>query len=110
MLKRLLAEDGVVAVAQFRDDGQLVEGYGMGDDALMQKLAKFAHDYKRMIQGNADQLAMFTQMAGWTPPGAWLVKGSVWAVCGLSNVVCVVDLRKTGLNSIMQGLKEAASW
>jgi hypothetical protein len=24
--------------------------------------------------------------------------------------VCVVDLRETGLNVIMQGLKEAASW
>ena len=110
MLKRLLAEDGVMAVAHFRDDGQLVEGYGMGDEAMLQKLAKFAHDYKRMIQGNADQLAMFTQMAGWTPPGAWLVKGPVWAVCGLSNLVCVVDLRETGLNTIMQGLQEAASW
>ncbi len=110
MLKRLLAEDGVMAVCQFRDDGELVEGYGMGDEAMLQRLAHFAHDYKRLVQGNADQLAMFTQMSGWTPPGAWLVKGPVWAVCGLSNLVCVVDLRETGLNTIMQGLQDAASW
>ena len=99
-----------MAVAHFRDDGQLVEAYGMGDESMLATLAKFAHDYKRMVQGNADQLAMFTQMPGWTPPSGWIVKGPDLAVCGFSNYVCVVDLRETGLNAIMQGLKEAASW
>jgi len=110
MLKQLLAEDGIMAVCQFRDDGALVEGYGVLDDAMLPKLAKFAHDYKRMVQGNADQLAMFTQLGGWTPPGGWLVRGSIWAVCGVSNLVCVVDQRETGLNSVMQQLQEAAHW
>jgi roadblock/LC7 domain-containing protein len=110
MIKNLLAEDGVMAVCQFRDDGALVEGYGVLDDAMLPKLAKFAHDYKRMVQGNADQLAMFTQMPGWTPPGGWLVKGKIWAVCGVSNLVCVIDLRETSLNPIMQALHEAANW
>jgi len=110
MLKQLMAEDGVMAVCQFRDDGVLVEGFGMLDDELLPKLAKFAHDYKRMIQGNADQLAMFTQMSGWTPPGGWLVRGATWSVCGVSNLVCVIDLRETGLNSIMKAMHEAASW
>ena len=64
MIKNLLAEDGVMAICQFRDDGALVEGYGVIDDAMLPKLAKFAYDYKRMTQGNADQLAMFTQMPG----------------------------------------------
>ncbi len=109
MLKRVMAEDGVMAVCQFRDDGELVEGYGGGDDMLHQ-LAKFAHDYKRMVQGNADQLAMFTQMRGWTPPTGWLVKGPQFAVCGYSNLVCVVDLRETGFNTIVQTLKDAANW
>jgi len=110
MLKQLLAEDGVMAICQFRDDGALVEGYGMLDDSMLPMLAKFAHDYKRMVQGNADQLAMFTQMSGWTPPGGWLVRGSIWSVCGVSNLVCVIDLRETGLNNIMQALHEASNW
>ena len=110
MIKNLLAEDGVMAICQFRDDGALVEGYGVIDDAMLPKLAKFAYDYKRMTQGNADQLAMFTQMPGWTPPGGWLVKGKIWAVCGVSNLVCVIDLRETSLNPIMQALHEAANW
>lgn len=110
MLKQLLAEDGVMAICQFRDDGILVEGYGVFGDEMLPKLAKFAHDYKRMVQGNADQLAMFTQMNGWTPPGGWLVRGAKWAVCGVSNLVCVVDLTETGLNSIMQALHEASRW
>lgn len=110
MLKRLLALDGVMAVCHFRDDGQLVEGYGMGDEAMLSRLAMFAHDYKRMVQGNADQLAMFTQMNGWTPPGGWIVRGQVLCVCSIANLVCVVDQRETGLNPVMDALKEAASW
>lgn len=110
MLKQLLALDGVMAVCQFRDDGQLVEGYGMGDESMLTRLAKFAHDYKRMVQGNADQLAMFTQMNGWTPPGGWIVRGETWCVCSVANVVCVVDHRETGLNPVMEALREAASW
>jgi len=110
MLKQLLAEDGVMAICQFRDDGALVEGYGLIDEALLPRLAKFAHDYKRMVQGNADQLAMFTQMNGWTPPGGWLVRGSKWAVCSVSNLVCVVDLSETSLNPVMKALHEASHW
>jgi hypothetical protein len=48
----------------------------MGRDD-MARLAQFAHDYRRMIQGNADQLAMFTGMRGWTPPHGWIARGAV---------------------------------
>jgi roadblock/LC7 domain-containing protein len=110
MLKRLLALDGVMAVCQFRDDGQLVQGYGMGGDEMLGRLAKFALDYKRMVQGNADQLAMFTQMSGWTPPGGWIVRGQQMSVCSIANIACVIDMRETTLNTIMAALKDAASW
>lgn len=108
MMKRLLAVDGVMVVCQFRDDGALVEGYGMGDDAMLVKLAKFAHDYKRMVQGNADQLAMFTQMAGWTPPGGWVVHGPQTSVCSVANLVCVIDNRQASLNEVMNQLRDEA--
>jgi len=110
MLKRLLALDGVMAVCQFRDDGQLVQGYGMADEAMLARLAKFALDYKRMVQGNADQLAMFTQTRGWTPPGGWIVRGQQLSVCSIANLVCVIDMQQTDLNTVMAALKEAASW
>jgi len=110
MLKRLLALDGVMAVCQFRDDGQLIQGYGMADEAMLARLAKFALDYKRMVQGNADQLAMFTQTRGWTPPGGWIVRGQQLSVCSIANLVCVIDMRETDLNTVMAALKDAASW
>jgi len=110
MLKRLLALDGVMAVCQFRDDGQLVQGYGMGGDDMLTRLAKFALDYKRMVQGNADQLAMFTQTRGWTPPGGWIVRGQQLSVCSVANIVCVIDVSQTNLNPIMDALRDAASW
>ena len=77
---------------------------------MLQRLAKFALDYKRMVQGNADQLAMFTQTPGWTPPGGWIVRGQQLSVCSVANIVCVIDLRETKLNTIMAALKDAASW
>lgn len=110
MIKRLMAVDGVMAACHFRDDGMLVEGYGLPQTEQLVGLAKFAHDYKRMVQGNADQLAMFTQVNGWTPPGGWIVRGPEMAVCSVGNMVCVIENHSGSLNEIMQELAEAARW
>ena len=66
MIRRLLALDGVNVVCHFRDDGYLIEGYGLMSHNDMGRLAQFARDYRRIAQGNADQLAMFSGMKGWT--------------------------------------------
>ena len=110
MIKRLLALDGVMVVCHFRDDGALVEGYGMLDDQQMLGLAKFGHDYKRLVQGNADQLSMFTQMSGWTPPQGWIVKGPQTSVCSFANLVCVVNNNEAAINDVLNEMKEAAHW
>lgn len=110
MIKRLLIMDGVIAVCKYRDDGALVEGYGMPDEQQMAGLAKFAHDYKRMVQGNADQLSMFTRMNGWTPPGGWVVSGPDMSVCSIGNLACVIDNKSASLNAVMQELTDAAKW
>ena len=110
MIKRLLALDGVMVVCRFRDDGEFIEGYGLLDDQQMRGLAKFAHDYKRMVQGNADQLSMFTQMAGWTPPGGWMVSGPEMSVCSVGNLVCVIDNKESSANEVMAQLHDASRW
>ena len=110
MIKRLLVLDGVNAVCHFRDDGGLVEGYGLMSRDDMVRLAQFAHDYRRMVQGNADQLAMFTGMRGWTPPRGWIVRGAAQSVCGVANLVCVVDSTGTPLNEILLELQEVSHW
>jgi roadblock/LC7 domain-containing protein len=110
MIKRLLALDGVQVICLFRDDGSLVEGYGMLDEDGMARLAHFAHEYKRMVQGNADQLSMFTQLRGWTPPRGWIVRGEGVAVCSVGNLVCLADHREASLNEVMREMAEAASY
>lgn len=110
MIRRLLALDGVAAVCQFRDDGQLIAGYGLLDDEDMVRLVKFAHDYRRMVQGNADQLSMFTGMRGWTPPQGWIVRSSDKSVCGFASLVCVVDNSAGNLDEIMVELQEISHW
>ncbi len=110
MIKQLLALDGVMAICLFRDDGLFLEGYGMLPEDQLAGLAKFAHDYKRIVQGNADQLSMFTQMNGWTPPGGWIVRGPQLSVCGTGNLVCVLQNNEGSLNEVMQALATAASW
>ncbi len=109
MIRRLMAVDGIMAICHFRDDGQLVEGYGMPEEQLG-GFAKFAHDYKRLVQGNADQLSMFTQMSGWTPPGGWMVQGDGVAVASIGNIACLIDMREASANEVMQELEEASHW
>ncbi|HID49697.1 MAG TPA: DUF2173 family protein [Chromatiales bacterium] len=109
MIKKLMILDGVMAVASFRDDGELVDGLGMQDREQLAGLARFAHDYKRIVQGNADQLAMFTQVRGWTPPEGWIVCGPDVSVCSVGNVVCLVE-STVRLNEIMQELRAASQW
>lgn len=110
MIKRLLAIDGVQVICLFRDDGSLVDGYGVLDNDGMQRLAHFALEYKRMVQANADQLSMFTQTRGWTPPRGWIVRGVGASVCSVGNLVCLVDNREASLNEVMNELREAASY
>jgi roadblock/LC7 domain-containing protein len=109
MIKRMLAVDGVNAICQFRDDGSFVDGYGLLPEEHMVGLAKFAHDYKRIVQGNADQLSMFTQMNGWTPPGGWIVRGRAMSVCSIGNLVCLVENAEGSLKEVMTELKDVSS-
>lgn len=110
MIERLLAIDGVMAICQFRDDGAFIQGFGMLPEEQMRGLSKFAHDYKRIVQGNADQLSMFTQMPGWTPPEGWMVRGVEMTVCSVANLVCVFSNSEGSVNEIMTSLKQAAHW
>ncbi len=108
MIKRLLALDGVLAVCQFRDDGEFVEGYGLMPEDEMIRLSKFAHDYKRMVQGNTDQLSMFTQMPGWTPPRGWIVHGQEKSVLSIANLVCLIENQGASVSEVMQELDRLA--
>lgn len=108
MIKRLLAVDGVTAVCQFKDDGAFVDGYGLLPAQELEALAHFAHDYKRIVQGNADQLSMFTGIRGWTPPGGWIVRGESMSVCSVANIVCTVENADTNLSEVMQALIETS--
>jgi roadblock/LC7 domain-containing protein len=110
MIRRMLAVDGVVAIAQFRDDGDFVAGYGMMPDEQLTALAHFAHDYKRIVQGNADQFSMFTDIDGFTPPSGWIVRGSGMSVCGIGNFVCIVDDSEGNLNEVMRELDEVSHY
>jgi roadblock/LC7 domain-containing protein len=110
MIRQLLALDGVLVICHFRDDGALVEGYGLMGEDMMQRLAKFAHDYKRMVQGNIDQFSMFTQLPGWAPPRGWNVRGAKNTVCSVGNLVCFIDNAEASLNEVMRELTDASQY
>jgi len=108
MIKRLLAVDGVIAVVLFRDDGEFLEGYGMLQENMMHELASFAHDYKRLTQSNADQLSMFTQASGWTPPKGWIVSGKEISVSSIGNLVCLTQNNESNISEVMRELNDMA--
>ncbi|MGV6859534.1 MAG: DUF2173 family protein [bacterium] len=108
MLKRLLAVDGVQAVVLFRDDGEYLEGYGFIPDEMMQQMATFAHEYKRLVQSNADQLSMFTQISSWTPPKGWMVRGAHFTICSVANLMCMMKNDEGNISEVMRELDDLA--
>jgi len=107
-LKKILVLDGVAAVCRFRDDGVLMEAEGLLPQELMERLAKFAQWYRRMVSSNTDLLSLFSQMRGWSPSQGWIVQGDTMTVCSAGNVVCLFENAQGSLNQIMQSLGEAA--
>ena len=107
-LKRILVLDGVTAVCRFRDDGVIMEAEGVLPPELMERLAKFAQWYRRMVSGNTDLLSLFTQMRGWSPSQGWIVQGDAMTVCSAGNMVCLFENAQGSLNEIMQALSESA--
>lgn len=107
-LKRILVLDGVTAVCRFRDDGVVMEAEGMLPHDQIERLAKFAQWYRRMVSSNTDLFSLFSQMRGWSPSQGWIVQGTAMTVCSVGNMVCMIDNAQGSLNHIMQVLGEAA--
>ncbi len=107
-LRKILVLDGVTAVCRFRDDGVIMEAEGMLSPELMERLAKLAHWYRRMVSGNTDLLSLFSQMRGWSPSQGWVVQGGAMTVCSVGNMVCLLENAQGALNEVMQALREAA--
>jgi roadblock/LC7 domain-containing protein len=107
-LRKILVLDGVTAVCRFRDDGVVMEAEGMLSRDLMERMAKFAQWYRRMVSGNTDLLSLFSQMRGWSPSQGWIVQGASMTVCSVGNTVCMVDNAQGSLNDIMRALGETA--
>jgi roadblock/LC7 domain-containing protein len=108
MLKKLLVIDGVIAVCRFQDDGSVSEAVGMLPEALMHRLAQFAHWYQRMVSGNTDLFSLFSQMRGWSPAQGWIVKGGAMSVCCVGNLVCLMQNEGASLNEVQAAIREAA--
>lgn len=107
-LKKILVMEGVKAVCRFRDDGALMEAEGMLTQDLMERMAKFAQWYRRMVSSNTDVLSLFSQMRGWSPSQGWIVQGDKMTVCSVGNMVCLFENTQGSLNEIMRALGEAA--
>jgi roadblock/LC7 domain-containing protein len=107
-LRKILVLDGVSAVCRFRDDGVVMEAEGMLSRDQMERMAKFAQWYRRMVSGNTDVLSLFSQMRGWSPSQGWSVQGAAMTVCSVGNMVCMIDSTQGSLNEIMRALGETA--
>ena len=108
-LRKILVLDGVTAVCRFRDDGVVMEAEGLLSQDLMERLAKFAQWYRRLVSGNTDLLSLFTQMRGWSPSQGWIVQGASITVCSSGNVVCMFQSAEGSLNEVMQALRDVAN-
>jgi roadblock/LC7 domain-containing protein len=76
----------------------------------MRRVAEFAHLYRRMVQGYADQLSMISQMPGWTPPQGWMIRSDTQSLCCIGNVLCVVDTEQIDLRDLLVEMREVSRW
>lgn len=109
MLKQLLDLKGVQAIAHFREESGepwRVEGELSDQDA--RRLTRLAVDFKEMMQGHADQLALFVHQPGWTPANGWIIHGDTRTVCGVASFVVVVDSQEANLTEVMKALANEA--
>jgi len=107
-LKKLLVLDGVIAVCRFQDDGSIMDAAGMMPQDMMERMAKFAQWYRRMVSGNMDLVSLFSQMRGWAPSQGWVVHGAQMTVCSVGNVVCMVQNGQGTLEPLMKALSDTA--
>jgi len=107
-LRKILVLDGVTAVCRFRDDDVIMDAEGMLTPDLMERLARFAQWYRRMVSSNTDLLSLFSQMRGWSPSQGWIVQGAGMTVCSVGNMVCLFDNAQGSVNEIMHALGETA--
>ncbi|MGF1527187.1 MAG: DUF2173 family protein [Candidatus Competibacterales bacterium] len=110
MIRRLLLHEGVIATCLLRDDGALVEGYGLIDREALQALGHFAHHYRRLLQANVDQFALFTGRRGFAPPQGFYLKGEHLSVVGVSAIVCLVETQHTAIDPLLVDVREIAHW
>ncbi|MEW6446428.1 MAG: DUF2173 family protein [Pseudomonadota bacterium] len=108
MISHLMNIDGVKAVAYFKEGPvpELMESYGDLPGVELEQLCRFANDYKRMVQGMVDQLALFTDSMQWTPADGWALHGPEYSACGWGGLVCLYETRKAPLNTIIGRVKE----
>ena len=105
MLKQLLDLKGVQAVAHFREEsGEPWQVHGDLSDEDARRLTRLAVDFKKMMGGHADQLAVFAGQPGWTPANGWIVHGDTRTVCSVDSMVAVVENQEANLNEVMKAL------
>lgn len=109
MIRRLLLHDGVVAACHFRDDGSLVEGYGLYGPAELAALAQLAHSYRRLLQGNVDQFSLFCPMRGWAPPRGWVARSERGLLCGVGGIACLCA-GQTSVDELLHDMTEISHW
>jgi roadblock/LC7 domain-containing protein len=85
-----------------------MDAAGILPTGMLERLAKFAQWYRRMVSGNTDLLSLFSQMRGWSPSQGWIVHGAQMSVCSVGNLVCMVQNSQGSLHEIMSALAEAA--
>lgn len=108
MINHLMQIDGVKAVVYYKEgpEPEVMESYGDLPSVEIERLCRFTNDYKRMLQGVVDQLAMFADSMQWTPTDGWALHGPELSLYGWGSLVCLVDSRKVSASHMIGRIKE----
>ena len=99
-LSHLFRYQGVVGALRFYDDGTVAESVGEFEPSHLRLAADMCYANSRLMQQNADMLAVFSNQKGWQSAG-WVMIGEELSVCALADMACFVRNKDVSYNQIL---------
>ena len=99
-LSHLFRYQGVVGALRFYDDGTVAESVGEFEPSHLRLAADMCYANSRLMQQNADMLAVFSSQKGWQSAG-WIMIGEELSVCALADMACFVRNKDVSYNQIL---------
>lgn len=106
LLRELVSKPGVSVAIDFSYHGDRFEHEGDLSHEQARQASVMARAHNMGVHMQAAMLQDTAPVHGFAPLRGWQVRGPVYTVCGMANVVCFVEHRAGKVDEVMALLRE----